>query len=819
MSTPKIDPPVTNSFTRRRFIQTAGIVGVGASLGVSTARPARSLANRETQAAKGPIQDVVPCAARPLPMTAVRLTGGPLKHAQDLNAAYLLKLEPNRMMAYLRKEAGLAPQAKGYGGWDSDGKSLAGHIAGHYLSAVSLMYAATGDARFRQRADILVSELKIVQDANGDGYLGAQEDGKAKYKELASGVIRSGGFDLNGLWSPWYVQHKIFAGLRDAYRYTGNKTALSVEKKFAAWVEATLSGLDDAQDQKMLNTEFGGMNEVMADLYADTGDKRWLALYDKFQHRAVIEPLSRRQEILGGLHGNTQIPKLIGSLSRYVYTGNAADGVAARFFWDSVVEHHTFATGGHGQNEYFGPPDMLSAHVEGRTDESCNVYNMLKMTRELFALHPDIKYAEFHERALFNHVLGSIDPEDGRTCYMVPVGQGVQREYQDMFESFTCCVGTGMESHALHAYGIYYTAGDKLWVNLYAPTNADWKAQGARLSMTTNFPEGETATLKITLSSPKDLTLALRRPAWAGEGFRVAVNGKAVSHLSAPGSYIEIKRRWKSGDIVTLSLPKTLRTEPLPDNPSRAALMWGPLVLAGDLGPERGDDTPLPTVPVFTTSEWPLAEWLKPIPGKPGQFRSVGASRNPGGDGQTMEVIFTPFHRLHRRSYAAYWDLYTSGEWTKKAAEIAAEQEKQHKLEAATVAYAQPGQMQTERDFNQQGEDTSPDRLMGHAARRGRQWFSFDLPVDPAHPMALIVTYNAQERDTRTFEIQVNGAKVGAQTVERGLTPKFYDITYAIPADLVVGKTKVTVRFQAAGGKEIAAVYGIRMIRADQALN
>src|SRR5437764_4488878 len=398
------------------------------------------------------IKNAIPDVARPLPWSAVRLTGGPLKHAQDLDIDYLLKLEPDRMMAYFRKRAGLEPKAQGYTGWDGDGRNLTGHIAGHYLSAVSLMYAATGDARFKERADYLVKEMKEVQDKNGDGYLSALEGGRGKWAEVAKGNIRSSFFDLNGMWSPWYTLHKTFAGLRDAYRYTGNRTALDIEIKFAGWAESILSKLDDEQTQKMLNTEFGGMNEVLADLYADTGDKRWLDLSYHFEFRAVVDPWKQHEDDLNGLHGNATIPKAIGSLARFMYTGNISDGFAASFFWDRVAKHHSFATGGHGKDEYFREADKLSNIVDGRTAESCNVYNMLKLTRELFALRPDVEYAEFHERALFNHVLGSMDPEDGSTCYMVPVGQGVRREYQNMFQSFTCCVGTGMENHGLHGF-------------------------------------------------------------------------------------------------------------------------------------------------------------------------------------------------------------------------------------------------------------------------------------------------------------------------------------------------------------------------------
>jgi DUF1680 family protein len=640
--------------------------------------------------------------ARPLEITRVRLLGGPLKHAQDLDAKYLLELEPDRMMAGYRLRAGLPPKAEAYGGWDSvTGKQLTGHIAGHYLSAVSLMYAATGDSRFKERADYLVQEMKVVQDKRGNGYLGALTDkegtdGAALFQQVAQGNIRAASFDLNGMWSPWYTLHKTYAGLRDAYRYAGNRAALEVEVKFAAWAEGIVSKLSDGQVQRMLNTEFGGMNEIFADLYADTGDQRWLALSHQFDHRSFLEPLQRHQDNLAGKHGNTQVPKLIGAADRFAYTGDAADLLAAGFFWDCVVQHHSFATGGHGKDEYFGPPDLLNDRVDGRTAETCNVYNMLKLTRRLFALWPDAHYADFHERALFNHILASMDPNDGRTCYMVPVGHGVQHEYQNMFRSFTCCVGTGMESHALHGDGIYYEAKDRLWVNLYAPSTADWTTMGAKLTVETDLPEGESVKLTLTLDAPKEFTLALRRPYWVGDGFNVKVNGEIVAHeedqkaedqagrTPAPGgnaarermtyrpppvgSYIELKRTWKSGDTVELTLPKTLWLEPLPDNPRRVAILWGPLVLAGDLGPEtergrgRGARTESPKVPVFVAAERPVAEWLKPVPEKPGQFRTDGVGRE-------RDVDFVPFYRLHRRTYGVYWDLVTAVEWEKKATE------------------------------------------------------------------------------------------------------------------------------------------------------
>ncbi len=767
----------------------------------------------------------VPLKAVPLPLSAVRLTGGPLKKAQDLDAQYLIGLEPERMLAFLRQRAGLDPKAKGYGSWDGPGRQLTGHIAGHYLSAVSLMYASTGDARFKERADDMVSQLQAIQNAQGDGYIGALldgkgTDGKVRFQDLSKGEIHSAGFDLNGLWSPWYVEHKLFAGLRDAYHLTGNRAALEVEIKFAAWVETILHGLNDEQIQRMLATEFGGMNEVLADLYADTNDTRWYKLSDKFEHHAIVDPLSKGQDILAGKHANTNIPKMIGELARYEYTGDEADGKAATFFFDEVSEHHSFATGGDGKNEYFGQPDKLNDMIDGRTAESCATYNMIKMARTLFSLEPQSRYADFIERADLNAILGGQDPEDGRVSYMVPVGRGVQHEYQRNYEDFTCCVGSQMETHAFHGYGIYNESGNKLWVSQYAPTTVDWASQGLKLAMVTDLPLGDSARLKIVSGSSKAFTLALRRPYWVGPGFSVSVNGQAVKIVSRPDAYIEITRKWKVGDTVELVLPKTLRKEPLPDNPNRMALMWGPLVLAGDLGPEfnfrrlSGGQRPTPPEPppALVTAVKSVDGWLKPVAGKPGVFRTANV-------GLKQDIEFQPFYEMARRRYAIYWDVFTHADWDAKSAAYKATEEAERKLTAATIAFAQPGQMQTERDFAEKDEDSAPVQLQGRYGRQGNGWFSYELPVDPAAPAILVVTYSNDTRGRKGgFDILVDGAKVGEQAMERR-TPeqdvRFFDVKYPLPLDLVKGKQRVVVRFQAKEGNAIPGVFGIRTVRSE----
>jgi len=738
-------------------------------------------------------------------------------------------------MVYYRARAGLPAKngAQPYAGWDGAGRNLTGHIAGHYLSAVSLMYLATGDAQFKQRADYLVNELAEVQAKNGDGYLSALENGRESFGALSRGEIRSAAFDLNGLWSPWYTLHKTFAGLRDAYRDTGNKRALEVETKFAGWAERILAPLNADQLARMLNTEHGGMNEVLADLSVDTGDKRWLELSYKFEHHALTDALKRHQDNLPGKHGNCQIPKLIGSAARYGYVGDPADLTAAAFFWDRVAQHHSYATGGHGLAEYFGFPDVLSPRVDGRTCESCNVYNMLKLTRQLFSVRPDPYYADFLERALFNHALASFDPQEIRSSYMVPVGRAEQQEYQDMQRSFTCCVGTGMENHALHGDGIYYESDDTVWVNLFTPSTAELSS-GVRLTMDSTFPEGDRAKLTVTAPRQREFTLAVRRPSWAGDGFMMIVNGERIpvatsasfrvggaggrdvgfdDSVPPASSFVEVRRAWKTGDVVEITIPKSVRLEPTPDDRSVAAIMWGPLVLAGDLGPRhegRGESTI--KAPVLVTPSRVAAEWVKP---SGGDFSAVGVARmldTPSA--LSADVKLTPFYRTHRRTYSVYFDVLAPAEYDARIADAASVRDKTRALEAATVAFVQVGDTQSEQRFNYRSEpaDRQVVRQAGRSGRGGQGWFSYDLPAESERSLALIVTYynDLGLPVFADFDISVNGKSVAHYAPNRAANA-FWDARYELGA--VADKT-VSVRFNAAQGGRIAPVFGVRLVRA-----
>ncbi|UCD48648.1 MAG: glycoside hydrolase family 127 protein [Phycisphaerales bacterium] len=753
------------------------------------------------------MQDVVPLRAEPFELKDVRLLDGPFKHAQDLQQQWLLELEPDRLLAWFRKEAGLEPKAPVYGGWESRG--VAGHCLGHYLSGCALMYQSTGDGRFRQRVDYIVNELAVCQEANGDGYVAAIPGGKKVFDEVSRGEIRSAGFDLNGSWVPFYTLHKLFAGLVDAYRLCDNDRALTVNRKLADWLDKTLSGLNHEQMQQVLACEHGGMNEALADLYADTGQERYLKLSRRFHHEFVLDPLTQQVDRLNGLHANTQIPKLVGLARRYELTGDENDRKAAAFFWDRVVNHHSYCTGGHCINEHFGPPDTLNDRLGVNTTETCNVYNMLKLTRHLFMWEADAKVADFYERALYNHILSSHHPGDGRVIYNLTLEMGGYKRYQTKFDSFTCCVGTNMENHAKYGANIYFHTDDRLYVNLFMASELNWREKGLTLRQETRFPDEPSTTLTVACEEAVELALCIRHPYWIEEGLAITVNGRPVSVTSTPSSYAVVRRTWKDGDRIDVKLPMSLRLESMPDNPNRAAVLYGPVVLAGDLGPVDNPAATRPDfVPVLITGGRSVDEWMVPVLDQPCVFGTQDV-------GRPCDVTMKPFFRTHERRYSIFWDLFTEEQWRARQAEYQAALERRRLMELATVDFFQPGEMQPERDHNLQGQRTEAGRALGrkwrHAVDGG--WFSLTMKVLPDRPMQLVCTFWGSDAGGRTFDILIDGQKLVTQTLENNKPGVFYDETYAIGVSLTQGKSRVTVTFQAHPGRMAGGLFGARMMK------
>jgi DUF1680 family protein len=596
-----------------------------------------------------------PLAAESFDLRDVRLLDGPFKVAMDLNGRYLLSLEPDRFLCYFRANAGLAPKAQAYGGWEAP-NSGAGRCLGHYLSALSLQFRSTGDARFKQRVDYIVAELALCQQSNG--LLTAQAGVKAAFAELAKG----NGGALRKTRVPWYIQHKMFAGLRDAYQLTGSEEAKTVLIRLSDWAVDVTQSLDETQFQLMLEQEHGGMREVLADVYAMTGNKKYLDLANKFSQAKIMVPLAAGRDELDGLHANTQIPKLTGSARIYELTGDTKERDAAAFFWECVVRHHSYAIGGDSDDEHFGPPDKLAHHLTAVTCETCNTYNMLKLTRHLFAWKPDVAYADYYERALYNQILASQEPGTGMFTYFVSLKPGHFRTYSTPTNSFWCCVGTGMENQAQYGNSIYFHGGDDLFANLFIPSELTWKDKHVVVKQETRYPESDRTTFTLACAEPVSFTFNLRYPGWALPGLEFKVNGQAVATSAKPGAFVPVRRQWHDGDKIEVKIPMGLRTEALPDDPNKIAIFFGPLVLGGELGKEglpasleardqgKFKKTPDPEVPALAPGHKPIELWLKPVAGQSLAFRTEGV-------GRPHDVTLVPFYREYHERYTVYWDV------------------------------------------------------------------------------------------------------------------------------------------------------------------
>jgi len=601
-----------------------------------------------------------PHATRYFALADVRLKEGPFLHAQKLDEVYLLRLEPDRMLANFRTNAGLQPRAPVYGGWESVEPWIwircHGHTLGHYLTAAACMYETTLDKRFAERVDYIVAELAECQAKTG-GWLTAFPDGVAPLTESLAGREFAG--------VPWYTTHKVLAGLRDAHLHRGSQSALEVWVRFTDWIDNACRDVPEDRFQKMLDREHGGMNEVLADLYALTRDERYAQLARRFSHQALLQPLASGKDSLDGLHANTQIPKVIG-FSRMAETlgkpGDAYDS-AAKFFWKTVVDGRSFATGGHGDAEHFFPPQEFAQHLEsGKTMETCCTHNMLRLTRSLHARDPKVGYFDYYERALFNGILASQDPETGMNTYFQSTRPGYVRLYHQPFDTFWCCTGSGIENHARYGESIYAHAPGTLFVNLFLASTLEWREQGVRVEQDTRFPDSDTTRLSFHGDTAREVTLALRQPSWC-PAMTVTVNGKRKTVARKPGQYHQIARRFRAGDVVELRLPMKLSLAPLPQDEQHAALVYGPIVLGARMGTEglspgsqliineRESGNMLQAdvkIPRWTK---PLAELVKHTTRTNAaklEFRTSGFA-----GGASVDLI--PWFRLTHERYNLYW--------------------------------------------------------------------------------------------------------------------------------------------------------------------
>ena len=807
------------TWTRRRLLKTAAIGAAAFALPAAKSRAAKTPDVALPPLPQDRVKPVVPDQVQPFDLGDVRLLPGPFLDAQTRDGQYLLFLEPDRLLHNFRVNAGLPPKAPIYGGWENAG--VAGHIGGHYLSACSQMYRATGDVRYRQRVDSMVGELALCQQQAPDGLVTAIPDARTVFGKIAADGTVTG-------WVPWYTMHKLYAGLRDSYRHCGNSQAKDVMVRLMDWAIATTKNLTEPQFQKMLDTEHGGMAESAADVYALTGDPKYLALAHRFTHHAVFDPLAARRDALDGLHSNTQIPKLIGYERIYELTGEMPYHVAPQFFWETVTGTRTYANGGNGDYEHFFPVAQFGDHVHSdAATETCCSYNMLKLTHAQFQKSPDIRYAEYYERTLYNDILASQDPASGMMAYFSPLKPGHFKVYSDPTNAFWCCVGTGIENHSKYGGAIYFHSKDNqaLYVNLFVASTLNWRTKGVTVTQQTNFPEQDSTRLTFACAKPTSFALHLRCPAWA-DGMTVTVNGERVNTDLQPGSYLVLNRTWQPGDVVEAHLPMQIHLEPLPHDSAKQAVLYGPLLLAGAMGRDGMDTLPdisdnqvpydnLPARPAsaFVAAPEQVVPRIQPVSGQSLTFRTAGLA-------QPSEVTLLPYYQMHHQRYNVYWDVLTPEQWQQQRAALAAAEAQQQALDARTVDQFLPGNQQSEVDHHLQSQNSGTGDFNGTSWRDAPDgWFSFVLKADPSTPLVLRCTYWGSDAGGRVFDILVEGTVIGTQTLDNTHPGQFFDVEYPIPARLVAGKSSITVRLQAKPGMRAGGLFGCRMMRADARAN
>ena len=745
----------------------------------------------------------------------VRLTRSAFKHAEDMDIQYLLALNPDRLLAPYLKGAGLTPKADNYTNWENTG--LDGHIGGHYLSALSFMYAATGNEEIGRRLDYVLSELKRCQDTAGDGYLCGVPDGRKMWKEIEQGNVRAATFGLNDRWVPLYNIHKIYAGLRDAYLVAHREEAKDMLVKLTDWMERTTANLTDAQMQDMLRSEHGGLNETFADVAAITGDKRYLTLAHRFSHDIILNPLLKQEDKLTGIHANTQIPKVIGFKRIADIEKNDDWSKAADFFWHTVVNNRSITIGGNSVYEHFHPSDNFEPmRTSEQGPETCNTYNMLRLTKMLYATSADAKYMDYYERALFNHILSTQDPVQGGFVYFTPMRSGHYRVYSQPQTSFWCCVGSGLENHARYGEMIYAHKGnDQLYVNLFIPSTLEWG--DINIEQSTSFPDEEGTSVIVTSKKGKNkkFTLNIRVPEWVNEGeLSLTINGKTEKVNIADG-YVKVSRSWKDGDKLHISMPMHLRAIDMPDNSHNYSFLYGPIVLASRMGTQRqdgmfADDSrgghiaqgprlPLQNMPVIVGSTEDILSHISKTDGKM-EFTLKGVSPE-NYEGMKLE----PFYRIHESRYMAYWPVLSASEVQKRQEEVARQESIAQALEARTADKVTCGEQQPESDHfvKMEWSDTGNDG--GVQWRETRQWFSYRMKTNGRKVTAVRIAFRPE--NNRDARVLIGDTEIGLfATAPNGI------IELPVKSD-IIGKSETVTLKIAKGNKNITPhIYEVRLI-------
>jgi DUF1680 family protein len=761
-------------------------------------------------------------------LSDVTLLEGPFKHARDLNVKTLIKYDQDRLLAGFRIIAKLPVKAKSYPNWDG----LEGHVGGHYLSALAMSYAGTGDAECGKRIDYFLKELKACQDANsvnypgwGVGYVGAVPNSENIWSTLQKGDFAA----FRSAWVPWYNVHKMYAGLRDVWVYNGKKQAKDIFLKFCDWGIAITEKLSDEQMQNMLDTEHGGMNEIYADAYQITGDAKYMRAAKRFSHRMLLDAMAASRDNLDNKHANTQVPKVVGfqRVAELDHSDNYAK--AGSFFWETVTSNRSLAFGGNSRREFF--PSATAAadfvnDVEG--PETCNSYNMLKLTEDLFRANPSARYADFYERTLFNHILSTQHPEHGGYVYFTPARPRHYRVYSTPNEGMWCCVGSGMENHSKYGQFIYTHTKDALYVNLFIASSLNWKQKGIAVKQETSFPYQDRTSITVT-SGKARFNLMVRYPLWVSDGaLKIVVNGKPVKYTNHPSSYVSINRDWKKGDVVQVTLPMHNTVEQLPDVPNYVAVMHGPIVLAAKTGSEdlrgltagdsrwghiaSGRKLPLDGAPIFIQNKSDdIAQQLKPVPGEPLIF-TAGNTKIANAS----SVRFEPFYKVHDARYMLYWMTLTSGQYKSYLDSMTIVEKNKLVLEKRTIDFVAPGEQQPEVDHAMQIKDSNTGNNFDEFWRDARNGgnFSYNLATNKEKNLKLLVRYRGGEPGNRKTDIYIGDQKLTSVDNGNLAAGKFHNVEYDIPNNLINDKAQIRVKFQAPEKSPSNAVYYVRLVKA-----
>lgn len=750
------------------------------------------------------------------PISKVRLTDSPFKHAESMDICYLLALDADRLLAPYLKEAGLQPKAGNYPNWENTG--LDGHIGGHYVSALSYMYAATGNLEIKRRLDYVLSELKTCQDASGDGYLCGVPGGKSMWKDISEGKIEAAGFDLNKKWVPLYNIHKIYAGLRDAYLQADREDAKDMLIKLTDWMARLVSRLSDEQIQDMLRSEHGGLNEVFADVAAITGDSRYLKLAHQFSHQVILQPLLHHIDKLTGLHANTQIPKVIGFKRIADVEGNEDWNEATRFFWETVVKHRSITIGGNSVREHFHPSDDFGSMLQSEQGpETCNTYNMLRLAKMLYQTSADVSYMDYYERALYNHILSTQDPVQGGFVYFTPMRAGHYRVYSQPQTSFWCCVGSGMENHARYGEMIYAHKKDTLYVNLFIPSRLTW--DNVAIEQQTSFPEEEATTIVVTPYNGEDtFTMRFRLPEWCDRReVRLFVNDRSQD-IELNNGYVNIHRTWKKADKVRLEMPMYLRAIGLPDGSDNYSFLYGPIVLGAKTGMQQqdglfADDSrgghiangirlPLHELPVIVGNKKDILSHLHKVENKPLTFSLTGVSPE-----KYEGMLLEPFYRLYECRYMVYWPVVTVQELKEQQAKLAKEEKEQAALDAITVDHVICGEQQPESDhfIQMQGAFAGVDE--SRHWREANGWFSYRLKSGGKSLTKIRILYKPEKG--RSARLWLNGTECGLLTSSD--TGEISEKEFSIPESLRSEK-EVEAKLGVALSNVTPKIYEIRLL-------